>query len=64
LGGGSISLSPRFEETYRFLLDRLPHAEGFLLPGATHFLHLETPAAARGMAEALADFYARHPQTT
>ncbi len=61
LGGGSVVLSPRFEETYRFLLDRLPHAEGFVLPGATHFLHLETQAAARGMAEALADFCARHP---
>ena len=61
LGGGSVDLSPRFEETYRFLLDRLPHAEGFVLPGTTHFLHLETPAAARGMAEALADFCARHP---
>jgi pimeloyl-ACP methyl ester carboxylesterase len=64
LGGGSVVLSPRFEETHRFLLDRLPHAEGFVFPGATHFLHLETSAAAHGIAEALADFYARNPQTT
>jgi pimeloyl-ACP methyl ester carboxylesterase len=64
LGGGSVTLSPRFEETYRFLLDQLSHAEGFVLPSTTHFLHLESPAAARWMAEALADFYTRHPQTT
>ena len=61
LGGESAVLSPRFEETYRFLLDQLPHPEGFVLPDATHFLQLETPAAAHGMAESLADFYARHP---
>ena len=61
LGGESAVLSPRFEETYRLLLDWLPRPEGFVLPGATHFLHLETPAAARDMAEALADFYARLP---
>ncbi|MBI2303559.1 MAG: alpha/beta hydrolase [Chloroflexi bacterium] len=61
LGSESVALSPRFEETYRLLLDWLPHAEGFVLPGATHFLHLENQAAARGMAEALADFCSRHP---
>ena len=64
LGGGSVALSPRFEETHRFLLNGLPLAEGFVLPGATHFLHLETLAAVRGMADALTDFYSRHPQTT
>ena len=61
LGGGSAALSPRFEETQQFLLDELPDAEGFELPGATHFLHLETPERATAMAEGLADFYARHP---
>ncbi len=64
LGGGSVALSPRFEETQRFLLSHLPNAEGFVLPDATHFLHLETPEAARTMAEGLTDFYARHPETT
>ena len=64
LGGGSVALSPRFEETQRFLLNKIPNAEGFVLPEATHFLHLESPKAARAMAEGLADFYARHPQTT
>ena len=62
LGGGSIALSPRFEETYQFLLDHLPHAEGFILPDATHFLHLETLAAARSKAKALTEFYTRYPQ--
>jgi pimeloyl-ACP methyl ester carboxylesterase len=40
------------------LLAWLPNAEPFELPGATHLLHLENP---RGMAEALAAFFARHP---
>lgn len=61
LGGGSVALSPRFGETYQLLLNWLPQAEGFVLPKATHFLHLESQAAARGMAVALAEFFARHP---
>ena len=56
LGGRSVALSPRFEETFRFPLDQLPNAEGFVLPDTTHFLHLETPATTHRMAEALADF--------
>lgn len=58
LGQRSVALHPRFAETYQLLLDWLPNAEGFVLPRATHFLHLENP---RDMAGALADFYARHP---
>jgi pimeloyl-ACP methyl ester carboxylesterase len=58
LGGASETLSPRFGETYRQLLAWLPRAEGFVLPDATHFLQLEDP---RGMAEALAAFWSRHP---
>ena len=61
VGGGSVVLSPRFEETQRFLLSHIPSAEGFVLPDATHFLHLETPEAAKAMAEGLADFYTRRP---
>jgi pimeloyl-ACP methyl ester carboxylesterase len=57
LGGASNALSSRFGETHRLLLAWLPRAEGFVLPGATHFLQLEDP---RGMAEALAAFWARH----
>jgi pimeloyl-ACP methyl ester carboxylesterase len=58
LGERSVALHPRFAETYQLLLDWLPNAEGFVLPRATHFLHLENP---RDMAGALTDFYARHP---
>jgi pimeloyl-ACP methyl ester carboxylesterase len=61
LGGESPALHPRFEETYRLLLEWLPHAEGFVLPGATHFLQLEHSTAAARLAEALAGFYSRHP---
>jgi pimeloyl-ACP methyl ester carboxylesterase len=57
LGGESDALWSRFGETHRLLLAWLPHAEGFILPGATHFLQLQDP---RGMAEALAAFWARH----
>ncbi len=62
VGGGSVALSPRFEEVHQFLLDHIPDAEGFILPDATHFLHLESATAARQMAEGLADFYVRHPK--
>ena len=57
LGGESDALWPRFGETHRLLLAWLPHAEGVVLPGATHFMQLQDP---RGMAEALAAFWARH----
>jgi pimeloyl-ACP methyl ester carboxylesterase len=57
LGGESDALWSRFGETHRLLLAWLPHAEGFVLPGATHFMQIENP---RGMAEALAAFWARH----
>jgi pimeloyl-ACP methyl ester carboxylesterase len=58
LGGESERLWDRFGETHRWILDSLPHAEGFVLPGATHFPQIEHP---RGLAEALAAFFARHP---
>ena len=58
LGERSALLHPRFSETYRLLLDWLPNAEGFILPDAAHFLPVEHP---RRLAEALTDFYARHP---
>lgn len=61
LGGGSPALHPRFGETYRLLLEWLPKAEGFVLPGATHFLHLEDPHHRQALAGALAAFFARHP---
>jgi pimeloyl-ACP methyl ester carboxylesterase len=61
LGGESDALGPRFGETHRLLLEWLPHAEGFVLPGATHFMQIENP---RGVAEVLAAFWARHRLAT
>ena len=58
LGGESDALSPRFGEAHRLLLAWLPQAEAFVLPGTTHFLQVQDP---RGMAEALAAFWVRHP---
>jgi pimeloyl-ACP methyl ester carboxylesterase len=58
LGGESEAMWPRFGETHRLLLAWLPTGEEVVLPGATHFLQVENP---RGMAEALAAFFARHP---
>ncbi len=57
LGGESDALWSRFGETHRLLLAWLPYAEGFVLPGTTHFMLLQDP---RGEAEALAAFWARH----
>ena len=58
LGEQSVALHPRFAEAYRLFLSWLPSAEGFVLADATHFMHVEKP---RAIADALADFYARHP---
>lgn len=49
-----------FPERCELLLSWLPNVEPFELPGATHLLHVQNP---RGMAEALASFFARHPLT-
>lgn len=58
LGERSEALWPRFGETHRLLLAWLPRAEGYVLPGAMHFLQVENP---RDLAGALAAFFARHP---
>lgn len=58
LGEKSQQVSPIWMERHQILLSSLPRAEGFVLAGATHLLHLENT---RGMAEALAAFFARHP---
>lgn len=57
LGEESVALHPRFAETYRLLLEWLPEAEGFVLPGATHFLQMMSP---RPLADALGAFLGRH----
>jgi pimeloyl-ACP methyl ester carboxylesterase len=49
--------APTFPERRDLLLAWLPNVEAFDLPGATHLLHAQNP---RGMAEGLADFFARH----
>ncbi len=61
LGGTSEELWPRFGETHRTVLERLPMAEGVVLAGATHFLQLESATISRQMAECLSDFFDRHP---
>ncbi len=61
LGEKSDALWDRFGETHRWLLESLPNAEGFVLPGATHLPQIEQP---RALAEGLAAFFARHPLPT
>lgn len=58
IGEKSTEVSPIWSERQKVLLDWLPNAEGFVLPGTTHLLHVQNPG---GMAAALASFYARHP---
>jgi pimeloyl-ACP methyl ester carboxylesterase len=58
IGEKNKELSPVWNERQEMLLTWLPNAEPFVLPGATHLLHVENP---RGMAEGLAAFFARHP---
>jgi pimeloyl-ACP methyl ester carboxylesterase len=55
LGGESARLWDRFGEVHQWLLAWLPHAEGFVLPGATHLPQIERP---RSIAEGLAAFFA------
>lgn len=58
LGGASQELSPRFGEVHQMLLSQARHAEGHILPGATHLMQVEDPSA---VAEAMSSFFARHP---
>ena len=53
IGGRSPEVSPIWPARQQLMLSWLPHAEGFVLPEATHLLHLQDP---RAMAEALASF--------
>jgi pimeloyl-ACP methyl ester carboxylesterase len=45
-------------ERHELLLSWLPNVEPFVVPDATHLLQVENP---RGVADGLADFFARHP---
>jgi pimeloyl-ACP methyl ester carboxylesterase len=58
MGAKSKEVSPIWSERHELILAWLPRAEGFVLSGATHPLHVQQPRAA---AEALAAFLARHP---
>jgi pimeloyl-ACP methyl ester carboxylesterase len=58
VGEKSPEVSPIWNERQQVLLGWLPNVEGFVLPRTTHLLHVQNP---RGMAEALASFFARHP---
>lgn len=61
LGGDSPKLRPRFQETYRLLLDWLTHGEGLVVPGVTHFFQPESTEISVTVAQAIADFCARNP---
>ena len=58
LGARSKEVTPVFDERHELLLAWLSTVESFVLPDATHLLHVQNPT---GLAEALARFFARHP---
>lgn len=58
MGSKSPGLDRIWAERQELLLSWLPNVEPFILPDATHLLQIENP---RGMGEALADFFHRHP---
>jgi len=58
VGAISQQLDPIWKERQELLLSWLPQAEPFVLPDATHLMQAQNP---RGMAEAMAAFFARHP---
>jgi 3-oxoadipate enol-lactonase len=53
--------APTFPERLELLSSWLPRVESFQLPGATHLLHIQE---SRAMAEALSEFFRRHPTGT
>jgi pimeloyl-ACP methyl ester carboxylesterase len=59
LGARSREVTPVFDQRQELLLAWLPNVEPFVLPDATHLLHLQNPG---GLAAALAGFFARHPR--
>jgi len=61
LGAKSTEVSPLFGKRQELLLAWLPNVEAFILPDATHLLHVQNP---RSMAAGLATFFARHPLPT
>jgi pimeloyl-ACP methyl ester carboxylesterase len=57
LGSESGAVAPMYAEGQELLCIWLPHAEPFVLPGATHALQMMNP---RDMTEGLAAFFGRH----
>ena len=57
LGARSNEVTPVFDQRHELLLSWLPDVEPFVLPDATHLLHLQNPT---GMARRLATFFASH----
>jgi pimeloyl-ACP methyl ester carboxylesterase len=60
VGARSLELDPIWRERQQLLLDWLPNAEPFVLPGSTHLLQVENP---RDVADRLAAFLADHAMT-
>lgn len=58
LGERSKEVTPTFDLRHHLLLNWLPRVEPYVLPGATHLLHVQNP---RDMAERLAAFFTQHP---
>lgn len=58
MGEASPAVSPIWSARQQLMLDWLPAARGFVLPGATHLLHVQNT---RGMSEALTAFFKRNP---
>jgi pimeloyl-ACP methyl ester carboxylesterase len=57
MGQHSGVVSPVWRQRHRLLLEWIPGAEAFVLPGATHLLQLQNP---RGIAEGIAAFLVKH----
>ncbi len=57
LGARTHEVTPIFSQRHELLLDWLPNVEQYVLPGATHLMHVQNPADA---AEHLAEFFERH----
>jgi pimeloyl-ACP methyl ester carboxylesterase len=58
MGGRSHEVSPVWAQRQELMIAWLPEVEPFILPRATHLLHLQNP---HDMAQRLAEFFAQHP---
>lgn len=58
MGALSPDVSPIWQQRQDLLKSWLPNVEAFVLPNATHLLHLQNP---QGLADRLALFFTQHP---